>query len=97
MTEYKAKLVLFPKNAAHPKKGDTTDKHLLETCSQAQGTIMPIKNNDKNEAITQIAKIDDSKVGAYHTLRQARANKKFRGKREKILKDKAEEEKNAKK
>lgn len=58
---------------------------------------MPIKNNDKNEAVVAIKKIEDSKVFAYHTLRQARANKKFRGKREKIIKDKADEEKNSKK
>lgn len=90
-------MVVFPKNAAKPKKGDTTDKHVLDNCTQVRGAIMPIKNNDKFEAVTAIAKIESSKVSAYNTLRQARATKRFRGKREKIMKMKMEEEKNSKK
>jgi hypothetical protein len=55
---------------------------------------MPIVNKD--EAVTTTTSVKQSKVTAYATLRRNWADKRYKGIREKIAKQKAEEKENKK-
>lgn len=90
LKEYKQKLVVFPKKASKPKKGDSAPAELAAV-SQNKGTIMPISN--KQTPVTTTTLKGEQKATAYATLRVARANKKLKGTREKILKQRVEDEK----
>ena len=90
LKEYKSKLILFPKKLSAPKKGDATEEQ-LKMAKQFSGDVMPITQayrSDKARKITD----EDRKFSAFTALRQARANKKLAGYREKKAREKAEEE-----
>ncbi len=90
LKEYKSKLVIFPQKANKPKKMDSAPAELASV-SQFKGTLLPVVN--KPVAVTTTKISGAQKATAFATLRVARANKKLKGVRAKILKQKAEEEK----
>ncbi|KAK7931313.1 60S ribosomal protein L13-B [Apiospora marii] len=93
---YKERLVVFPRKAGKPKSGDSkeTDVKNIVASSAAALPIVPY-----SEAVTEVKKSDMPKQvegGAYVKLRQARADKRNQGARDKRAKDKAEAEANKK-
>ena len=95
---YQERLILFPRKAGKPKKGDSpADLTKTETVSKVNATL-PIEA--LASGFSEISKSDlpaPHEGGAYRTLRLARADKRHAGKREKRAKDKAEAEAAAKK
>ncbi|KAI9097385.1 ribosomal protein L13e [Phlyctochytrium arcticum] len=90
LKEYQTRLIVFPKKANKPKKGDA-DAAATAGAIQLRGAILPVvqpKNTDIERAIG-----DAPKVQAYTTLRMARSDKRHKGIREKRAKLAAEEEK----
>ena len=90
LKEYKSRLIIFPFNKKKPHKGDSTEEE-LKMATQLTGVIMPLKNN--SVVLTEKARVptaDEKKFHAYHTLRIIRADKKWKGKREKRAKLEAE-------
>lgn len=95
---YQERLILFPRKAGKPKKGDSpADLTKTETVSKVNATL-PIE--PLAAGFTEISKSDlpaPHEDGAYRTLRLARADHRHQGKREKRARDKAEAEAAAKK
>ncbi|ORZ15253.1 ribosomal protein L13e [Absidia repens] len=92
---YQAKLIVFPRKAGSPKKGDSEAAEVASAV-QFKGPILPIQQvaaGPEARAITA-----EEKAGnAYMKLRYARSAKRTLGAREKRARDKAEEEANKKK
>merc|ERR1719263_1718336 len=88
LTEYKAKLVLFPKKGTKCKAGDTND-----AAARLTGAIMaPTK--PAAGAVEFVSVSDAMKnESAYGALRETRNNKKLAGLREKAKKEKADAKK----
>ncbi|KAI9312278.1 ribosomal protein L13e [Dichotomocladium elegans] len=92
---YKAKLIVFPRNAAKPKKGDS-DAAEVATAVQFSGAILPVKQVSAVPEARAISAAEKN-VKAYQKLRYARSAARTLGAREKRARDKAEEEANKKK
>merc|ERR1712124_28672 len=90
LKEYRSKLILFPKKASKPAKGDATEEE-IKLAVQLKGDVMPIQKFGKVEKARKITE-DDHKSSAFTALRVARANKKLQGYREKKARE-AEAEK----
>merc|ERR1711994_979577 len=90
LEEYRSKLILFPKKASKPAKGDATEGE-TKMATQLKGFVMPIQKYGKPEKARKITE-DDHKFSAFTALRVARANKKLQGYREKKARE-AEAEK----
>ncbi|KAI8908039.1 50S ribosomal protein L13e [Gorgonomyces haynaldii] len=88
---YKSKLIVFPKKANKPKAGDATD---VSGAVQLKGTLLPIVQPVSSDVSR---KVDESKVHAYATLRRARFDARYKGKREAEAKAKEAEEAEKKK
>ncbi|CAB3407449.1 unnamed protein product [Caenorhabditis bovis] len=91
LKEYKAKLILFPKKLSAPKKGDSSAEE-LKVAAQLRGDILRVSHAvtfEEPRAITEA----ERKVEVFRLLRRERADKKYRGKREKRARDAAEENK----
>ncbi|KAJ4150372.1 hypothetical protein LMH87_011124 [Akanthomyces muscarius] len=88
---YKERLILLPRKSNAPKKGDTkTDLSKINKAANI-ASVLPVAPTDI--AFKEIKKGDmpaPVKGGAYVSLRQARAEKRYLGAREKRAKDKAE-------
>jgi len=85
LKEYRAKLILFPKKLAKPKKGDSTEEE-LKVATQLKGTVLPlhvVPKREKARAITD----DERKYSAFVALRQARAHRRLAGQRAKKAKE----------
>ncbi|CAN6674963.1 large ribosomal subunit protein eL13B [Trichomonascus vanleenenianus] len=97
LKEYQAKLIVFPRKAGKPKKGDAS----AEEIKAAQQTLSVAANFPIAQAPVELGTraitADDKNVNAYRTLRESWANKKHLGAREKRAKDKAEAEAEKKK
>ncbi|KAK9765826.1 60S ribosomal protein L13 [Basidiobolus ranarum] len=87
---YKAKLIVFPKKAGKPKKGDSEASELAEA-KQVSGAIMPVTQVYQKEKARKITD-EEKNQSAYATLRNVRSEQRYRGIREKRAKLKAEEE-----
>ncbi|KIJ68519.1 hypothetical protein HYDPIDRAFT_146733, partial [Hydnomerulius pinastri MD-312] len=74
---YKAKLIVFPRNASKPKKGDSTGDDLK---AETTRTAPPIPNAYVHEAPRKITD-DERSFAAYKTLRVARADARYAGAR----------------
>uniref|UniRef100_A0AAY4B548 60S ribosomal protein L13 n=1 Tax=Denticeps clupeoides TaxID=299321 RepID=A0AAY4B548_9TELE len=72
LKEYRSKLILFPRKAAAPKKGDSSPEE-LKMATQLVGPVMPIKNVYKKEKARVISE-DEKNFKAFASLRMARAN-----------------------
>ncbi|KAL8575904.1 60S ribosomal protein L13 [Nucella lapillus] len=92
LKEYKNKLILFPRHASKPKKGDAPAEE-IKLATQLKGKfVMPVVDKvhrDKARPITD----DEKKFKAFIVLRQARINKKLFGKREKKRREAEEKDK----
>lgn len=90
LKEYLSKLVIFPKKASKPYKGDSSPEELALATEQITGHVMPI---EKPKTEVEIVKVtDDMKnFDAYVTMKHARKETKVAGQRvalEKRKKDK---------
>ncbi|CAJ0573016.1 unnamed protein product, partial [Mesorhabditis spiculigera] len=87
LKEYRAKLILFPKKLNAPKKGDSNAEE-LKVAAQLAGDVLPLK---KPAVKTEFRSVTEAerKVEIFRYLRQVRADKKYKGKREKKASDAA--------
>ncbi|CAO3630244.1 unnamed protein product [Cunninghamella echinulata] len=92
---YQAKLIVFPRKAGHPKKGDSEATEVASAV-QLKSALFPIEQVSKAPEARAIT-ADEKKVNAYMKLRYARSAARTLGAREKRARDKAEEEANKKK
>ncbi|KAJ8340109.1 hypothetical protein SKAU_G00347420 [Synaphobranchus kaupii] len=95
LKEYRSKLILFPRKASAPRKGDSSAEE-LKLATQLPGPIMPIKNVQKKEKARVISE-DEKNFKAFASLRMARANARLFGIRSKRAKEAAEQEMDKKK
>ncbi|MCM8651647.1 60S ribosomal protein L13, partial [Lactiplantibacillus sp. E932] len=95
LKEYRSKLIIFPRKATAPKKGDSTEEE-LKMATQLSGPVMPIKNAYKKEKARVISE-DEKNFKAFASLRMARANARLFGIRAKRAKEAAEQDPEKKK
>ncbi|TFY82342.1 hypothetical protein EWM64_g1683 [Hericium alpestre] len=85
---YKERLIVFPRKAGKPKKGDSSAEELAApTIRQA----VPLPQTFTPEAPRKIAS-EEKEFDAYKTLRNARADQRYDGKRRARAQKKEEEE-----
>ncbi|KAF4605151.1 60S ribosomal protein L13 [Pleurotus pulmonarius] len=89
---YKARLIVFPRKAGKPKKGDSSPEDLTAETTRAP---LPLPTAYPAESPRKITE-EEREFDAYKTLRHARANKRYEGAR-KLRAAKKEEEEAAKK
>ncbi|XP_053491376.1 60S ribosomal protein L13 [Ictalurus furcatus] len=87
---YRSKLILFPRKASAPKKGDSTEEE-VKMATQLTGPVMPIKIVHKKEKARMITE-EEKKFNAFASLRMARANARLFGIRAKRAKEAAEQD-----
>ncbi|KAI7814339.1 60S ribosomal protein L13 [Triplophysa rosa] len=90
LKEYRSKLIIFPKKASAPKKGDSTEEE-LKMATQLIGPVMPIRNVHKREKAHVISE-DEKNFKAFVTLRTTRAHARLFGIRAKRAKEAAEQD-----
>ncbi|XP_077420835.1 large ribosomal subunit protein eL13 [Vanacampus margaritifer] len=90
LKEYRSKLILFPRKASAPKKGDSTEEE-LKMATQHKGTVMPIKTVHKKEKPRVISE-DEKNFKAFASLRMARSYARLFGIRAKRAKEAAEQD-----
>nr|AFM90533.1 RPL13 protein isoform 1 [Callorhinchus milii] len=90
LKEYRSKLIIFPKKASAPKKGDASPEE-MKLATQLSGPVMPIKNVFEKEKARVISE-DEKKFMAFVSLRMARANARLFGIRAKRAKEAAEQD-----
>ncbi|KAI0778283.1 60S ribosomal protein L13 [Trametes elegans] len=90
---YKARLIVFPRNAKKPKKGDSTGEDLTAPTTRSAIPLPPSAVPEAPRKITQ----EEREFQAYRTLRNERAAARNEGKRKVREAKKAEEEANKKK
>jgi len=90
---YKERLIVFPRNAKKPKKGDSTGDALTAETTRA---TLPLPESIPHEAPRKITDAE-REFKAYRALRDARANQRHEGARKIREAKKAEEEANKKK
>ena len=104
LKDYKARLILFPRKSGQFKKLDSSAED-VKAAKAGEGLIkkvnasFPIVNPALEAAVTEIKRdsLPEGEKAAYRRLRDARAEARHRGKREKRARVKAEEEQAAKK
>jgi large subunit ribosomal protein L13e len=95
LSQYKNKLILFPKRADKPKKGEIADSTAdklagaVQNVNQGVFALPAVTKRCKIEALTD----DMKKFSAYQKLRQERINRRYHGKREKAAKKLLDEKK----
>ncbi|CAG9463812.1 unnamed protein product [Pedinophyceae sp. YPF-701] len=91
LKEYKAKLVVFPKNAKKPKAGDSSAADCA-AATQLTGTVLPLAKKEKKVEFAAIT-ADMKAKRAYATLRLAQMNQRRDGQRKKAAEEAAAAEK----
>lgn len=88
LSEYKSKLILFPINRKKPKKGDSSEQE-RRLAQQVTGTVLPIESGKQTGQAEPPRKVTEAetKFSAFHTVRQARINKKMASLRAKRAKE----------
>lgn len=87
---YRSKLILFPRKASAPKKGDSTEEE-VKMATQLGGPVMPIRTVHKKEKAHVITD-DEKNFKAFASLRMARSNARLFGIRAKRAKEAAEQD-----
>ena len=87
LLDYKARLVIFPRNKKAVKRGDASAEE-LKNVVQLVAPLMPIKNIEVHEAPRAIT-ADEMNLNAYETQRRLRSNQKHAGMRKKRAMEKA--------
>lgn len=98
LKEYKSKLILFPINRKRSHKGDSSEQE-CRLAQQIVGPVLPAKTGKRSGAVEGPRKVTpaEAKFSAFHTVRQARANKKlFAGRNRKVKELEAEAKEKAK-
>ncbi|KAK9314639.1 ribosomal protein L13e [Lipomyces starkeyi] len=90
LKEYQAKLILFPRKAGKPKKGDSEVSELAAATQVSTAAVLPI-GQPALESEPRIVTEESKAFNAYATLRKARSDARLVGVREKRAKAKAEE------
>lgn len=90
---YKARLIVFPKKAGKPKKGDSTGDDLQAQTTRAN---VPLPDPYVHETPRKITE-EERSFDAFRTLRVARADARYEGVRKIRAAKKEEEEANKKK
>ncbi|KAK9491810.1 ribosomal protein L13e [Lipomyces doorenjongii] len=90
LKEYQAKLILFPRKAGKPKKGDSEVSELAAATQVSTAAVLPIAQTTV-ESEPRIVTEEGKAFNAYATLRKARSDARLVGVREKRAKAKAEE------
>jgi len=93
LVEYKSRLIVFPRKASKPKKGDSTGDDLTAPTTRVS---IPLPAAFTHEAPRKIT-AEEREFKAYRTLRDARAWKRHEGVRKIRQAKKEEEEANKKK
>jgi large subunit ribosomal protein L13e len=98
LESYKSKLILFPRRADKPKKGDIADStadKLKSASAGNQNTSKHVVEKPRRKVRQTPAKITKEMTATkiFRKLRQLRVNEKYKGKREKKAKDDAAKEK----
>ncbi|PVU89074.1 hypothetical protein BB561_005565 [Smittium simulii] len=88
LNEYRSRLVVLPRNS---KNRTPEIVAAYKSAVQATGTIIPVTNNYVAEEPRKITQ-EEKDFKAFYALRQARANKRYRGVRDALAKARAEEE-----
>jgi len=97
LKEYKQKLVVFPRRASQPKKGDATKEEIAQVVQVHDREVIPFAKRTTQKFATRVITEEEKKADAFGTLRQALTDEKMWGIREKRAREKAEEEKSKKK
>ncbi|KAF9518255.1 hypothetical protein BS47DRAFT_1338528 [Hydnum rufescens UP504] len=92
LTAYKSRLIVFPKKAGKPNKGDSSTEDLAAATTRASIPLPPAVVPEAPRKITE----EEREFGAYRTLREAAAESRHAGAK-KIRQQKKEEEEAAKK
>ena len=89
LNQYKNKMILFPRRADKPKKGEINDSTADQLKNAVQNTAegvfaLPAKSNE-----VELQKItpEMKNFRVYHKLRTERINRRYAGKREKTARD----------
>uniref|UniRef100_H2ZYV3 Large ribosomal subunit protein eL13 n=1 Tax=Latimeria chalumnae TaxID=7897 RepID=H2ZYV3_LATCH len=89
--EYRSKLILFPRKASAPKKGDSSVSH-FRMATQLAGPVMSIRNNLFQTFKKEKAWVISEDEKAFTSLCMARANPRLFGIRAKRAKEAAEQD-----
>jgi len=88
LTAYKARLIVFPKKAGKPKKGDSTEEELKSETTRKTLALPPAVIAEGPRKITS----EEKEFSAFRTLRNARAEQRHAGAKQARQKKKEEEE-----
>ena len=94
LKEYKSKLVLFPRKAGKPKKGDSTAEECATATQYAGSDVMPLTKEAPELEMVSVTS-DMKNFGAYAKLRIERANARLVGIRAKRAEEAAAKAKEA--
>jgi len=86
---YQSKLILFPRHAGHPAKGDSSEAE-IKLAQQLKGIVMPIKRSTISQEEPRVPTTEEKEFRAYNALRYARHFKRVAGQRAKKAKEEAE-------
>lgn len=95
LKEYRSKLIVFPLNRKKPKKGDSSEQE-CRLAQQVTGDLLPVKRGKNVEGDVEAPRSvteAEATFSAFHTARQARANKKLAPGRAKRAKEREAEAK----
>lgn len=95
LKEYQSKLIVFPRQAGKPKKGDASEAD-IKAATQVLSASAAVPLPAQAPVVAGTAAVDASS-DAFRTLRMARSNKRYAGIREKRAREKAEAEAEKKK
>uniref|UniRef100_A0A3Q2XE91 60S ribosomal protein L13 n=1 Tax=Hippocampus comes TaxID=109280 RepID=A0A3Q2XE91_HIPCM len=84
LKQYRSKLILFPRKASAPKKGDST----VSSSSGIKGSVALVHKKEKARIISE----DEKNFKAFASLRMARAHARLFGIRAKRAKEAAEQD-----
>lgn len=95
LESYKSKLILFPRRADKPKKGDIADSTGDKLKNVSQNTTRHVLDKPQTKVRQAPQKItkEMTSVKIYRKIRQLKVNAKYLGRREKKAKEAAEKEK----
>lgn len=90
---YKSKLIVFPRKASKPKKGDSSAEE-LKLATQLKTDVLPIRQSRRRGVKARAITDQERKFSSFSMLRKVKADNNMWGIREKKAKEKAEAEKN---
>jgi len=97
LTQYRSKLVIFPRKKSHPKKMDAKPEQLEKVTQSKLKVLSPIRKPKNKLCFHKISEAEKHSKGAYFTLRQARSDARLAPRRRRRALKKAEAEKLKKK